>query len=371
MTVQMYYDRTDHGMGLGEETRDTIDADAQHRFQLGERQEIVWGAGYRFSTDDIRGGSDFSIDDPRVGLQLFSAFVQDEITLVPDRLRLILGTKVEHNDFTGFEFQPSARLAWTFDARQTLWASVSRAVRTPSRTERGAMFYSQPSRQLPVLPFLALFPVAGNSNFQSEELVAYELGYRVQPHSRLSMDWTTFYNDYDHLRDAMPGTAEARLSPANVPYIVLPLTANNSLKGETYGTEVSATWQPKDFWRLRGGYSFLRQSLDNRNYKPSPGEADGAGSPQQQAFLWSDMDLGRHVEWGMGLRFVDRLPLLGIRAYTELDARLAWRPNPKFELAIMGRNLLDPHHREFAPNSITIPNVEVDRAVYAKVTFRF
>ncbi|MBI2949115.1 MAG: TonB-dependent receptor [Verrucomicrobia bacterium] len=370
LTLQTYYDRADRAVGLAREIRDTLDVDLQHRFQLGERNEIIWGAGYRFSVDDIRGSPDLMMSDPSAGLDYFSAFVQDEITLAPDRLRLTLGTKLERNDFTGFEVQPSARIAWTPVEHHTLWASASRAVRTPSRGERSLMFYADAPRQVSPLPFATLFPVSGNPNFQSEELIAYELGYRVQPHPRFSVDWTGFYNQYDHLRDALRGTPEVRLTSANVPYLLIPLTANNNLSGETYGTEVSSTWRPADFWRLRLGYTFLRLNLDTGNPKPSPGEADAGGSPRHQVFLWSDFDVGRRVEWGLGLRHVGSLAFPGIPAYTELDARLAWEITPNCELSIMGRNLLHAHHREFAPTTITIPNVEVDRAVYVKVTLR-
>ena len=99
------------GISAAREIRDTVDVDAQHRFHIGERQEIVWGGGYRYSVDDIRDSPDFKMRDPQVGLQLGSAFVQDEITLVPDRWRVTLGTKLEHHDFTGFEVQPNVRVA--------------------------------------------------------------------------------------------------------------------------------------------------------------------------------------------------------------------------------------------------------------------
>lgn len=371
MSVQMYFDRTDREFGIGREIRDTFDVDAQHRFQMGFRHEVVWGAGYRFSVDDITGSPEFMVNDPSVGLQLVSAFVQDELTLVPDRLRLTLGTKVEHHDFSGFEFQPSARLAWMPDSRQTLWGSVSRAVRTPSRLERDLTFYADPPRQIVLLPLPALFPVSGDRRLDSEELIAYEIGYRVQLHPRLSLDWTGFYNVYDRLRDAMRLGAELQLSPSNQPYLVVPFVVNNNLSGEAYGTEVASRWQPLDFWRLRAGYTFLRLNLDTGNPKPAPGESDAGGSPQHQFFLWSDLDLGSRVEWGLGLRHVSSLSFQNIPAYTELDARLAWKPTRNCELSLVGRNLLDSHHREFRPNSFTIPNVEVDRALYAKVTLRF
>lgn len=375
LSVQMFFDRTDRGFGTANEIRNTFDLDAQHRFHLGDRQEIVWGGGYRYSGDDITESADLKMSDPSVGLQLVSAFVQDEVVLAPDRLHLTLGTKLEHHDFTGFEVQPSGRLAWTPHAQHTLWAAVSRAVRTPSRAERGFATYADPTPLLPPLPLPVLAPGTGNSNFRSEEMLAYELGYRVRLHPRLTLDCTAFYNDYDHLQSVDMLPAELRLSPGPeaTPYVVLPLTFSNDILGETYGAEISAQWQPLDSWRWRASYTFLRMQVRTREPGPSVTKDSEGISPQHQISLWSDVDLGRHVEWGWGVRYVDELSSLlqQVPGYTEMDMRLAWKPSRNCELSIVGRNLLHPHHREFSPIIITARNVEVDRAVYAKLTLRF
>lgn len=369
MSVQTYYDRTDRGLGIGQELRDTFDVDAQHRFHTGERNEIVWGAGYRFSVDQLSETPDLQVRNPNRGIQLFSAFVQDDVALVPDRLHLTLGTKLEHNDFTGFEFQPSGRLAWTPHEHHTVWASISRAVRTPTRSERDFRVFVDPGSLLPPLPLPTLVSVEGNPDLVSENLLAYEIGYRVQVHPRLSLDWTAFYNEYDHLRAITVFPFQLNLSPT--PYLLAPTTLNNVLLGETYGTEVSALWQPIDSWRIRVNYTFLQMQMHNQDPTPSITEFEEKSSPDHQASLWSDLDLGHHVEWGIGLRFVDTLSMQRVPGYTELDTRLAWRPSRNCEFALVGRNLLEPHHREFAPNLLSYRRVEVDRAVYATMTFRF
>jgi iron complex outermembrane receptor protein len=375
LRVQASYDRTDREYGIARELRDTVDIDAQHRFPIGERQEIVWGAGYRYSADDISQTSDFQMRDPRVGLQLASAFVQDAVTLAPDRLHLTLGTKVEHNDFTGFEVQPSVRMAWTPHKRHTLWGAVSRAVRTPARVERDVTGYADVGALLPPLPLPLLAPGSGNPNFGSEELLAYEIGYRVEINPKLTLDCAAFYNDYDHLQSITALTPSVAFSPgaSPMPYLVLPLTYYNNIYGETYGVEMSGTWQPLDAWRLRAGYTYLRMQLRTRSELKSFTEDSEGINPCHQVLLWSDVDLGRHVEWGVGLRHIDRLPSLleQIPSYTELETRLAWKPNRSCELAIVGRNLLHAHHPEFSPTVITTRNVQVDRAVYGKITLRF
>lgn len=368
-SIQMYYDRIDRTSGINNELRDTFDLDAQHRFALGERNDIVWGAGYRYSADEITQSADFTMLDPSVGLQLASAFVQDEITLVPDRLRVTLGTKLEHNDFTGFEVQPSARVAWTPRERHTIWGAVSRAVRTPSRVERGVSIFVDPEDQLPLGTIPIVATVAGNPKFGAEEVIAYELGYRAQATPRLTLDLAAFYNDYDDLRSQNLTGIDLQLSPS--PHLIASTTLDNDLFGKTYGAEVSATWQFHNAWRLRAGYTYLKAQLHARGTDPVFIKVDQEASPDHQVFLWSDADLGSDVEWGLGLRHVSTLNIQEIPAYTELETRLAWEPNPNCELAIVGRNLLNPHHREFEPSILVVRNFEIDRAVYGKVTLRF
>jgi len=281
-SAKSHFDRTDRAFGIGSEIRKTIYFDAQHRFQLGERQEIVWGLGYRYSTDELAQSPDFAVNDLDLGLQLFSAFVQDEISVVPDLLRLTLGTKVEHNDFTGFEVQPSARLAWTPHDRHTIWSAVSRAVRTPSRSERGRSFYLDPPVSVP-FPIPVLAWGVGNSEIDSEKVLAYELGYRLKAHDRLTLDSAVFYNVYDELwaTTVLPG--ELRFVPQ--PHLFVTATSSNDLYGEGYGAEMSAVWQPLDAWRLRAGYTFLK--LNRKTHGPVRSLTEGweKDDPQQQVFL--------------------------------------------------------------------------------------
>jgi len=191
------------------------------------------------------------MEDPNERVRLFGAFLQDEIALSPDRLHLTLGTKVEQNNFTGWEIQPNGRLAWMAHERHTVWGAVSRAVRTPSRAERDLRVFSDPRPALPPLPFPVVSPGSGSRELGSEELLAYELGYRVQIHRRLTLDCAAFYNDYDHLRSIASLTPEVRTTsgPSPTAYLILPLTFRNDLDADTYGLEISAAWQPLGGWR--------------------------------------------------------------------------------------------------------------------------
>jgi iron complex outermembrane receptor protein len=348
LKFQFYFDRTHRDIpGTFREDLDTYDFDFQHRLALGERHDVVWGLGYRRIEDDVGNSTNLAFLPPRVSRQWFSAFGQDEIALVKDRLHLTLGTKIEHNDYTGFEFQPSGRLAWKLSPRQTAWGAISRAVRTPSRIDREIFAPASPP-----------FRLAGGPNFVSEELVAYELGYRIQPLERLFFSLATFYNDYDKLRS---------LERVN-PLAAFPIVLANGLTGKSYGAELTADYPFTDRWRLRAGYTELRVRARAR-----PGSTDTSSGrsesndPNHQLFLRSALDLPRHFEFDTGLRYVSRIANQSVPAYAELDVRLAWQASPKLEFSIVGQNLLHDHHAEFgAPTA----RQEIERSVYGKIVWR-
>jgi iron complex outermembrane receptor protein len=360
--LQVYYDRTERRIPLVfSEQRDTFDVDVQHRFPVGQWQDIVWGVGYRFTQDSVGNTFNVSWDPDRRATHLVSIFVQDDITLVPNRLRLTLGSKFEHNDFTGFEIQPNARLAWTPTERQTVWAAVSRAVRIPTRLDHDIRLNAQ---VIPGTPPTAL-AVFGSRNFVSEELLAYELGYRLQPHPRLSLDVAAFYNVYDRLL-SIEGPGPAQPSP---PAVVIPFVLANNLEGETYGVEAWANYQIADWWRWQAGYTYLHMQLRSK-----PGSSDTTSvagqegsSPQHRFFLRSWLDLPANLELDTTLRYVDGLSSQRVRAYVALDVHLGWRPIKNLELAVVGQNLLDNRHREFSSTLRT----EIQRGIYGKVTWRY
>jgi len=354
---QAYYDRTHRDVAIFSEQRDTFDFDFQNHFHAGERNAIVWGLGYRTTSDDT-GYNETVLLRPRSRtLNLFSGFVQDEITVVEDRLRLTLGSKLEHNDFTGWEVQPGGRLLWTPATNHAVWASVTRAVRTPSRAENDVRIAAA------ISPGAAL-AVLGSHRIDSEKLIAYEVGYRVQPLPVLSLDSALFFNDYDDLR-----TLEFENPP---PGFVAAQRAHNRMRGETYGVELAANWQPVNWWRLRASYTFLDMDLHRESASNNPANENPEGqSPHHQFSIRSGIDLPRNVEFDVGLRYVDALSALSVPSYFALDARLAWRPCRHVEFAVIGRNLLDDRHPEFRPTFIRTLPVEVERSVFGKLTWHF
>jgi iron complex outermembrane receptor protein len=332
----------------------TYDVDFQHRFVLGSRNRVVWGLGYRLTHDAV-------IDAPGLGFtpndlqqNLYSGFIQDEITLQRN-LSFTLGTKLEHNDYTGFEVEPDARLSWAVTANQALWGAVSRAVRTPSRIDHDLTEGAPP---YPVL-------LQGGSDFTSESVLAYELGYRAQLSSNLSGSVSSFYNVYHDVR-----------STSYTPSTIIPLYFANALEGDTYGLEFSGNYQVSENWSLHAGYTLLKEHL-----RVTPGEFDldnalnETADPQHQFSLRSSLNLPRHAEVSAALRWVDTLhtnngPTLGtVPSYFELDTRMAWHATDRLELSLVGQNLLHDHHPEYGYPSPT--RVEIERSVYGKLAWRY
>jgi len=337
LQVQAYFDRTWRRIpNQFAEDLKTYDVDFQHRFPLGERQSIVWGAGYRVMQDDVANTPVLAFLPGRRNLQLVSGFLQDEITIVPERLQFTLGTKLEHNDYSGVEIQPSARLAWTPDKRQTVWAAVSRAVRSPSRIDAD----------------LVTAVAISGPDFDSEKVIAYELGYRVRPTSTLALSLATFYNQYDDLR-SVNGAA--------------PVVIANDFKGETYGAELSGNWQATGWWRWRGGYTYLHKDLQAKSPLANPSLREG-NDPQNQFLLQSIVDLPAHFQFDVVGRYVDTLGNPNVPSYITGDVRVAWRYKDCLEVSLVGQNLVDNRHPEFGAAA---SRQEIPRSIYGKVTWRF
>jgi iron complex outermembrane receptor protein len=352
--LQAYYDHLSRNVLPFSFRQDTFDIQLQHRRRWGDRQTLLVGAGYRLVNDHVENRPIVSFDPNDKVSQLASAFVQDEIAVLPDYLTLTLGSKLEHNDSSGWEVEPSARLAWTPTARQTVWAAVSRAVRTPARSDEAMRF------QVDTVPLPMFF--LGNAAFEPEHLLAYELGYRARPTEQLSFDVTAFCNVYDDLR-----SIEQSVVAGPPPYVSIQVA--NKLRAETYGAELTARWKPLTWWRLEATYSWLDMEVHHDATSTDTDREEG-DSPQHQASLRSVLNLPYHVDFSCWLRFVDRLPEQDIPSYLTVDARLSWRPTPDWELAIVGQNLLDTAHPEFT-SLFTIQRTEVERSVYGKVTWRF
>jgi iron complex outermembrane receptor protein len=350
--------------GTLEDDIDTYDLDFQHDFQLGSRHQIVWGLGYRRTHDVVENAPGLAFDPPVLDLDLFSVFAQDKIMLT-DNFFLTPGIKVEHNDYTGFEFEPSARIQANVTGNQTIWAAASRAVRMPSRFDRHL--------RLPTPGFAPIVNnlLIGGADFESETLIAYEMGYRAQVGTKISGSISIFFNDYEKVRST------SLSEPDPVFGLPFPLFYANDLKGESYGLELSVTYQALDAWRIYGAYNLLETDVWVRKGGQDLNNAlNETADPKHRFSLRSSLNILRNLEFDAGLRWLDSFEYNNggtagtVNAYTELEARIAWQVSPKFELSIVGQNLLHDHHLEYVISGAN-PRAEIERSVYGKIACRF
>jgi iron complex outermembrane receptor protein len=375
--VQAYYDRTNrHEPNFGD-LRDTFDVDFLQRFRLPARQQISWGLGARFSHgNDLEVVSGLTFQPSQRTDQLLTAFLLDEIALVDNRLTLTLGTKLLHTNFTGVHLEPSVRLLWNPDEKQSFWTAYTHAVRTPSDAERD-FFLSGFIAVDPAsgTPFFARFNA--NRNFRAEQLNGYEIGYRRLISQNVFVDLAGYYNHYGALfSQDITGAPFLENVPAP-PHFLLPAEFGNGLVGTTEGGEIAAEWRPLDFWRLRGSYSFLEMHIEKGRNSLDIGTAAGiqGSSPQHQVELQSGFDLAKSLNLDVAYRYVSSLPGqapngfpdLYVRSYSTADATFRWRFTKSFRLTVAGQNLLQPQHVEFAGDPG--PGVGIKRSAYVEITY--
>jgi len=310
--------------------------------------------------DDMDGTDSVRFTKEHFDQKLYSAFVQDQISLIPKTLVLTAGTKFEHNRYTGVEIQPSARLAWYPDEKQTIWTSASRAVRTPSRAE----FHTD--YDVLADPSGIMLEVAGNPRLESEELYAYEVGYRYKPLPEFMIDVSSFINQYDELRTYEPGAVV--LDPVK-PY--LPFVYQNLGKGQSYGFEVSTKWDVTSDWNLLLNYSYINVEIEKSSASfDTILDAEDGKEPHHQVMLRSHNYLNSEWQVVNALYFVDELPAYQINDYLRYDSQIIFTPMKGLEFSLVGQNLLDNTHPEFAAPLHGQAN-EIPRAYYGKVTLRF
>ena len=352
---------------LGREKQDIVDIELQHRLRLAERHDLTWGIGYRRFEDDIADGLVTRVDPPSESLDYFGLYAQGDTPLRED-LRLTLGARLDHNDYTGFEFQPTARLLWNVNPAHSLWTSFSQARRIPSRGDRTGDFRGEvlPPGSLPLPPPLDALPVQtelrASDDFNSERLTAFEMGYRGQPHQRFFLEATAFIHRYRDLRSYPMGDLEFAET-----HLVLPSYFANQDQLTLRGVELAADWRPHDDWRFQASYAY--SDVDQAT--------DTAPSfvPRHITLLRASWDINRQTELDLWLRYVDERPVVGgrppLESYTTLDARMAWRPVKGMELSLVGQNLTDAKRQEFESVVPALVPAQTRRGVYGQVTLEF
>jgi iron complex outermembrane recepter protein len=364
LQVQGYYDRAVRKVpsSFGRVAVDIADLELQHHFIPHPRHDLIWGVGYRLNSDTISSDFPITLLPPARTTHLVTGFVQDEIALSPERWYVTLGTKLEHNDFTGVEVQPNVRLLWRPDARHTAWSAVSRAVRIPSRLDADVRFVAS---VLPVTTPPTIVRFDGNEDFDSEEAITWEGGWRAQLLPAVSADLSLYYAWYDRLRSVTP------LAPfVEDGVIVQPAQVDNDARGHAYGGTLTATWHPRPALRLVGSYTLLRMAVETRDDAP-PGSIPNVNpgfNPQDQAALRGSLTLPRGLEADLALRYVGELPgPQRIPSYIEADARIGWVARPGLSLGLAGHDLLHDQHAEF----FSVPQRFIQRRAELQVEWRF
>jgi iron complex outermembrane receptor protein len=365
LQLRTYYDRTDRQDLHYREVRHTFDADFIHHIPF-QRHEVAWGAGVRsspsryFQTVET---VDFMPHEQTYNIA--SAFIQDDISVIRDRLTLGIGTKLEYNSFSGFNYQPGVRLAWTPNGQNTVWAAVTRAVRTPSRIEEGFRFTALLSNATSPPLFVRL---VGDGGFDNEQLVGYEFGIRHFFEGGGFLSLSLFHNRYSDLLsvDSIPTITETSPPPTRS---VIPLLLRNGVAANSSGGELASLWDLHTGVRMRASYSYLL--LDAKrdatsNDASTVGQLEG-DTPGHKVVVQTLLDLPWKLEFDAAYRFVSAIPNQKVPRYSTVDARLGRSFGNGFEVSVVARNLVEPSHVEYGGNPGAL--VGIKRSAFVKLSW--
>lgn len=372
VSVQGYLDFVSRDDVRLDDNQTTFDLDFSHRFAYGARSSLTWGLGYRRVHSTLRGTQYVRVDPEERTDNLWTGFAQSDFAIVPERLSLTLGTKVEHNDYTGIEYQPSVRGWWSPASDQLVWAAVSRAVRTPSRIEHDGIVnwtVIPPNTEQNPGPLPVFLRFTGSDSFDSEELISYEIGHRTTLADRVSSDLAIFYNDYSNLLSGRNG--QPIFNPLTPTFVVVPITPGNGMEGKTYGFEWAVDWIPAEGMALRAAYSRLKIDLNPKTDSDTSSASEAnAGSPEHQLAASLSYDDGRRFGGRVLLRYVDHLTSQNIDHYWTLDVRAGLTIRKGIELSVVGQNLLKDHQTEFITRLGTVAS-QINRGVLTTLSWTF
>lgn len=367
--LQAFYDRTNRREPNFVDLRDTYDIDLLDHFRLPWRQQVSWGLGARFShgyNPTIVSGLTFT---PKSRTdRLLTAFLQDDFDLIRKKLTFTLGTKFLRTNFTGWQLQPTGRLLWTPNNKQSVWAAFTHAVRTPSDAEENFSLLGFTGTFINGLPFFARFDP--NPDFHSEELNGYEFGYRQLLGKMLYLDAAAFYNHYgDLFSEDIIGAPFLEPTPGP-PHYLLPAHFGNGLVGTTKGIEFAPEWRPLPFWRIRASYSYLQMDIKKSTGSLDIGSAPNieGSSPKHEFSAQSGVDFAKVFSFDLTYRYVSILPALKVPSYSTADLRFDWQAKKQLQFSVIGRNLLQAHHAEYSGVNPG-PAVEIKRSAYGQITW--
>ncbi len=368
--VQFYFEnvRRDQSNVLSE-SRQTFDLDTDQHYRAGTRNEASWGFNFRDNIDHTDGSFGLSFMPANRNLQLYGAYVQDEVTLIPARLKLTAGSKVEHSFYNGFAIQPNVRAILTASRQVAIWGSIGRAAATPSRIDTDVRF----NEALVTVPGVGtvLYSHFGTAHLPPEAVVAYETGVRYAAHPKLSLDLATFVNHYSSLHTTEPGTPFMETAGMAL-HLVIPDYVSSNNYGTSRGAELLVTAPVTRSWKLSASYTAMlmsvRSSSASMDYT-SAGDSESS-SPRHQFQIHSMLNLPGKTEFDTALYYVGSIANGVVPSYTRLDLRLAWHVRSNFEVDLGGHNLLQAYHYEFDTDTLA-KSEAVTRSAYIRSTWRF
>lgn len=369
MSAQVYLDAFDRDDAVKVEKRETIDLHFQHELALSRGHDLVWGVEYQTSKDEVGEAELVTISPAKGETNRFSAFVQDQRSLLENHLDVTLGVRLEHQTRQDWDYHPNISVMYKPHHNHRFWASVSRATRTPSRGETHGDI-----RLLYAAPLQSTVVLEGSPKFEPESLVSYQLGYRTWPNRKLQLDISAFYHAYDDLIYAQPNSIVA---PG-----IIPLGIVNGEEANARGLEFTSDWRPSGWLRLQMTYSYWDANFQVKEaFKDQPPTfQDGdKRAPNQMFSLKSSINMPMNIEMDVWTRYVDSVPdtiainpdlLPDVEGYVAVDLRLGWRKNSNLEFALVGRNLNDPAHLEYLQEIAAVPT-QIQRHVFAQVKWTF
>ncbi len=365
--IKAYYDGSHRDTGeLTEGQLHTWDIDLLHYRAFGARHLLVWGAGFRQHWDSFEKGEYVSFDPPSRFYSVHNVFAQDEFTVVPNRLKLTVGAKIEHNWFSGISFAPSMRLAWTPNVSNTAWAAFSRANRAPARGDQdlralgSVSEITSPTRRDTVVSVLR-----GSTRFKEEEAQSLEFGYRAKLGSHVQVDVAAYRTEYDDLHTNELVTPEF---DEDLGRVVFPVSFANNMDATSQGVEVAVGAELAEDWQVRGSYTHTEVDVRVRgNY--DEGKSWEYISPAHQFALRSSNKFLWDVLCDLQLRYVGEVGdyrageyVRQADAYWGLDLRFSKSLSERLEIALVGRNLLYDSHTEFRVPITPIVESDVQRS---------
>lgn len=371
--LQVYFDtQSRHEVYADVRTR-TFDIDYQNHRELGNRHDIVWGGEFRFTADHLQAAV-IPTTLPDYRNYLLNGFLQDEIAIIPRRLVVTIGSKMQNGTLAGFQVQPSVRVLWAPDAKQSLWGAVSRAAVAPSIQDK---YFEQSIGELQDGISTTL---RGNPDFKPETVVAYELGYRRRIVPSLTLDVATFFNFNDRIQSIsimpavpVPGSTSSTQD----------LLYTNGYSAKTTGIEASASWKPLATLSLQGGYTWMQAhmtqilsgqviAVDSWN---SPRNSFTGSASWKFASRWTVSGSFSSVAYLPPAPSPGGNSALGadgsIPGYTRLDFHVTRKLGRSFEFDAGGTNLLTPRHIEYGDGPGFVTPALVPRSLYIKTVWSF